>query len=191
MRHCLLLLRIEQHGSLTRVAEDMATSQPAITKTLAELEAMFGAVLFHRSARGMTPTPLGKVALARARAMLHDIDHLARDMEAAVAGPVAHLHAGIIPFMSGKMLSNAILRAASSDTQRLMMTLHEGDSHQLLAGLRDHTLDLVIGRATAATDIDGLHFEVLYTQQPRLIASRRLAAQLARRPPEWHQLAML
>lgn len=191
MRHCLLLLRIEQHGSLTRVAEDMATSQPAITKTLAELEAMFGAVLFDRSVRGMTPTPLGKAALARARAMLHDLDHLARDMEAVVAGHAAHLHAGVIPFISGQVLSGAILRATSSDQQRLIMTLHEGDSHQLLAALRDHTLDLVIGRASAAADIDGLRFDVLYTQQPRLISSRRLAAQLARRPPDWHQLVEL
>src|SRR5690606_1975471 len=132
MRHCLLLLRIEEHGSLTRVAEDMATSQPAITKSLAELEAMFGATLFDRSARGMTPTPLGKVALARAQAMLHDLDHLARDMEAVAAGHGAHLHVGVIPFISGQVVSGAIQHAAASSAQRLIMTLHEGDSSHLL-----------------------------------------------------------
>ena len=56
MRHLMLLLQIEQHGSLTRVAEQMATSQPAVTNALSELESMFGVPLFERSARGMTPT---------------------------------------------------------------------------------------------------------------------------------------
>ncbi|MGB6105460.1 MAG: LysR substrate-binding domain-containing protein [Pusillimonas sp.] len=191
MRHCVLLLRIEQHGSLTRVAEDMATSQPAITKALAELETMFGAELFDRSVRGMAPTPLGRIALARARAMVHDLNHLARDMEAVAAGHAAHLHAGVIPFISGQILSSAIQHATSSGERRLVMTLREGDSHQLLAQLRDHTLDLVVGRASAAVDLQGLDFDVLYSQQPRLISSRRLAAQLARRPPDWHRLVEL
>ena len=58
MRHLQLLRLIAQHGSLTRVAEHMATSQPAVTHALAELEAMFGAPLFTRSARGMAPSEL-------------------------------------------------------------------------------------------------------------------------------------
>src|SRR3546814_17234281 len=76
MRHLQLLLRILQHRSLTRVAEEMATSQPAVTNALAEVEGMFGAPLFDRSTRGMAPTPLGKVVLARAPGMIHDLGHL-------------------------------------------------------------------------------------------------------------------
>ena len=191
MRHCVLLLRIARHGSLTRVAEDMATSQPAITKALAELESMFGAELFDRSTRGMAPTPLGKVALSYARSMVHDLAHLARDMEAVTAGHTAHLHVGIISFISGQIISGAIQRTSASEDLRLIMTLHEGDSHQLLEALRDHTLDLVVGRVSAALNMDELSFEALYTQQPRLIASRRLAAQLSRRALDWHHLAQL
>src|SRR5690606_28350851 len=146
MRHCVLLLRIAQHGSLTRVAEDMATSQPAITKALAELESMFGAELFDRSVRGMAPTALGKVALAHARAMVHDLAHLARDMEAVAAGHAAHLHVGVIPSISGQIISSAIRHTTSTGEQRLLMTLREGDSHQLLEDLRNHTLDLVVAR---------------------------------------------
>ncbi|MDC6133746.1 LysR family transcriptional regulator, partial [Burkholderia gladioli] len=40
IRHLILLLQIRQHGSLTRVAEQMASSQPAVTNALAELEGM-------------------------------------------------------------------------------------------------------------------------------------------------------
>ena len=190
MRHLMLLLQIEQHGSLTRVAEHMATSQPAVTNALAELESMFGVPLFDRSVRGMTPTPLGAVVLARARALVHDLGHLVQEMEAVAAGHAAHLHIGVIPFVSGQMLSAAIGRTLPQGRQ-LTATIHEGQGPALLRQLRDHTLDVVVGWATPSVDLGQIDFEVLYHQPPRLIASRRLAARLGRARLEWNMLADL
>jgi DNA-binding transcriptional LysR family regulator len=191
MRHLVLLLQIQQHGSLTRVAEHMASSQPAVTNALAELESMFGTPLFERSPRGMLPTALGTVVLERAQAMLHDLDHLARDMEAVATGYAAHMHIGVVPFISGQMLSATLKRLKASMERRLTVTIHEGTSDQLLSQLVDHTVDLVIGRASAAIDLSQVGFEVLYRQQPRLIANRRLAARLARVKLDWNKLQAL
>jgi DNA-binding transcriptional LysR family regulator len=191
MRHLILLLQIQQHGSLTRVAEQMASSQPAITNALAELESMFGAPLFDRSVRGMAPTVLGTVVLARAQAMVHDLGHLVRDMETVVAGHAAHLHVGVTPFISGQMLSTVVHRTLPEGTGRLTVTIHEGTSEQLLSQLRNHTLDIVVGRASSTVNLEEVSFEVLYRQQPRLIASRRLAAQLGRYRLDWKKLAGL
>lgn len=188
MRHLNLLLQIRKHGSLTKVAEHMATSQPAITHALAELEEMFGTPLFERSARGMTPTRQGEIVLTRAQAMLHDLDQLTLDMCAAASGRAAHLHIGAIPFIPGRLLSAAIQHTLP-DKQRLTVTIHDGTSNQLLPLLRDHALDFVIGRASSALDMSGLKHEILYHQSPRLIASRRLAGLLSRRPLDWSQLA--
>ncbi|WP_211091314.1 LysR substrate-binding domain-containing protein [Pseudothauera rhizosphaerae] len=190
MRHLVLLRLIGQHGSLTRVAGHMATSQPAVTHALAELEAMFGAPLFVRSARGMAPTALGEVALARARAMLQDLGHWVRDMEAAGAGRAAHLQVGVIPFIPGRLLAEAIGRTRPRGSG-VTVTIHEGSSDHLLARLRDHELDCVIGRSSAVLAMDGLVHEVLYEQEPRLVAHRRLAARLGRRPLSWPELAQL
>ncbi|MFX1675722.1 LysR family transcriptional regulator [Paraburkholderia sp. A2WS-5] len=191
MRHLVLLLQIRQHGSLTRVAEYMATSQPAVTNALAEMESLFGAPLFDRSPRGMTPTALGNVVLARAQAMLHDLDHLARDIEAVHAGHATRMHVGVIPFISGRTLAAAIRLAQSRLPQRVTMTIHEGTTDTLLPRLRDHTLDLVIGRASSTADVNQVRFDVLYQQTPRLIASRRLAARLGRAKSSWQKLAEL
>src|ERR1700754_3025730 len=180
MRHLVLLLQIEQHGSLTRVAEHMASSQPAVTNALAELESMFGMPLFERSSRGMLPTALGFVVLERARAMIHDLDHLARDVKAVASGHATHLHVGVIPFISGQLLSAALKRLHASMERRVTVTIHEGTSDQLLPHLRDHTVDVVIGRAAASVELHKAKFEVLFRQHPRMIASRRLAAKLAR-----------
>lgn len=191
MRHLILLLSIRQHGSLTRAAEHLASSQPAITNALAELESMFGAPLFDRSVRGMAPTALGEVVLARAKAMVNDLGHLVQDMEAVASGHGAHVHVGVTPFVSGHILAAAMQRAPGEGEARVSVSIHEGNSDQLLAQLRDHTVDIVIGRASSATDVKHIAFEVLYRQTPRLIASRRLAAQLSRGPLNWRALAEL
>ena len=191
MRHLVLLLQIQQHGSLTRVAEHMASSQPAVTNALAELESMFGTPLFERTPRGMLPTALGAVVLERARSMLHDLDHLASEMQAVASGHAAHLHIGVIPFISGQMLSAALKRLHANRERRLTVTIHEGTSDQLLLQLRDHTVDLVIGRASSTLNLDHSGFEVLFRQQPRLIANRRLAAKLGRTKLDWHKLLPL
>ncbi len=196
MRHLVLLLQIREHGSITRAAEHMATGQPALTNTLAEIEALFGAPLFARSPRGMTPTPLGDVVLERARAILHDLDSMALDIGALVAGAATQLRIGVIPFVSGQLLTQAIRGLLSGTERRVTVTLDEGNSDELIARLRDRSLDLIVARArplrsAASGGADDLHYVPLYQQQPRLIANRRLAARLGRRKLDWHALSDL
>src|SRR3546814_12453764 len=73
-RHLTLLLALQRHRSLTRVAQEAGVSQPAATKTLAEIESIFGGPLFVRSRHGLQPTPLGPLALVRAQHMLQDLE---------------------------------------------------------------------------------------------------------------------
>ncbi len=190
MRHLVLLLNIQRHGSLTRVAQEMATSQPAVTKALSELEGMFGATLFDRSVRGMAPTALGRVSLGWARSMIHDLEHLAHDIHAVAAGHAAHVHVGITPYVSGRIVSAAVQRTLV-DGRRLTVTLHEGASSQLMRALREHAVDVVIGRIGTPLDTADVVIDVLYHQPPRLIAGRRLAAQLSRRRLDWSSLSEL
>lgn len=85
-RHLMLLVNIDRHKSLTRVAAQTGISQPAVTKALAELEDIFGAPLFLRTGSGLQPTQLGNLALVRARHMLSDLDLWEREVEALQAG---------------------------------------------------------------------------------------------------------
>jgi len=190
MRHLQLIVQVHRLGSLTRVAELMATSQPAVTNALSELESMFGAPLFVRTARGMAPTDIGRIVAGRARAMLQDLGHLVRDMEASSAGLAARLHVGVTPFVSGRLVAEAV-SSVQAGPRRLAVRIHDGTSESLLRALRDHALDVVIARASPMLDLHGLSFEPLYRQQARLISNRRLAAQLGRAPLSWPRLAEL
>jgi DNA-binding transcriptional LysR family regulator len=75
--------------------------------------------------------------------------------------------------------------------RRITVTLHEDTSDHLLARLRAHELDCVIGRTSAILDMTGLKHTVLYQQEPRMVAHRRLASRLGRRPLQWAELTEL
>ena len=190
IRHLQLLLHIGRLGSLTRVARELATTQPAVTQALAEVEAMFGMPLFVRTGRGMAPTAAGRTAIARAALMLNDLTHWAREMEAVEAGFSAHLQLGVIPFVSGKLVSDAIGRLRADD-RAVSVTIREATTDQLLQALHDRELDCVIARATAVARIPGLMHEMLYHQSPRLVTNKRLGNRLAAAPLDWARLAEL
>lgn len=56
--HVALLIALDDHGSLRKAAQQVSLSQPATTKSLREIEAMFGTELFARSPRGIVPNEL-------------------------------------------------------------------------------------------------------------------------------------
>ncbi|AMH04859.1 LysR family transcriptional regulator [Achromobacter xylosoxidans] len=186
-RHLVLLENIARHGTLTRVAAATGISQPAATKALAELEAIFGAPLFLRTGRGMQPTPLGELALVRARRMQSDLDLWAREVEALHDGRAAHLHVGVVPYVSSALLTAAIGRL--HQRHGVTLTLHRATTDHLVPMLRRHELDCIISRATSTVAQDDLDHRVLYRQRPRVIAHSRLAQRLVRRAPDWAQLA--
>lgn len=59
LRHFQLLVALDQFRHLGRAAEFLSVTQPAVSKSLAEIESLFGLALFERSTRGTEPTPAG------------------------------------------------------------------------------------------------------------------------------------
>ena len=73
LRHLSLLQSLERHRTLSRVAEEMNLSQPAITKALREVEDIFMTRLFERTSRGLVATAAGRAVLRFARVTLADV----------------------------------------------------------------------------------------------------------------------
>lgn len=80
IRHLRLICVIAEAGSLTRAAARMDLSQPAITKQLHHLEAQVGGALFVRGHDGVSPTPLGRQVISRARTALSELDQIFGDL---------------------------------------------------------------------------------------------------------------
>src|SRR5580704_5125566 len=64
---------VVEHGSLRAAARVLGLSQPALTRSVQELERELGATLFERRGRGVTLTPAGEVLVRRAKVILGDV----------------------------------------------------------------------------------------------------------------------
>ena len=67
-RHLQCVLAVARLGSLQRAAETLAISQPAVSKTLKELEALLGVRLLERGRKGAELTAAGAAFARHAQA---------------------------------------------------------------------------------------------------------------------------
>ena len=81
-RHLQCFLAVTQFGSVQRAADSLSITQPAVSKTIAELESILGVRLFERGRHGAVPTREGQLfaphASACVSALREGVDLLAR-----------------------------------------------------------------------------------------------------------------
>src|SRR5437764_386841 len=75
-----LIAAIEDSGSVSAAAQALNVSQPAASRLMGELEAMFGAPLCERLARGVRLTPLGGALARHARSVLLQLSEAEREL---------------------------------------------------------------------------------------------------------------
>jgi DNA-binding transcriptional LysR family regulator len=64
--------RLVEMGSFSRVAQELGTTQPTVTKHLAALEERLGVRLLNRNTRGVSPTEAGTLYYGRCKAILRE-----------------------------------------------------------------------------------------------------------------------
>lgn len=164
LRHLRAFVEVARQKSVGRAAEVLHVSQPAVTKTLRELEAAIGATLVEKDGRGIRITRFGEVFLQHAGASLaavqRGIDSVAR--EQANAGTPIRI--GALPTVSARIMPAAIEAFLAMKTGSAVKIV-TGENVVLLEQLRLGELDLVIGRLAAPEQMVGLNFAHLYTER--------------------------
>lgn len=147
LRQLRLLELIDRHKSLRAVAEAMNLTQPAVSQMLKDLEYAFGATLVERSVRGAVLSPVGRVALQRAKAGLAIFDQLA--LELRTDKPTV-VRVGTNPACLYKLIPSALRHLSVSDAD-IRVRLAAGTVGTMVSGLLDGDLDCYVGRVDWAT----------------------------------------
>ncbi|MEO0620672.1 MAG: pca operon transcription factor PcaQ [Pseudomonadota bacterium] len=164
LRHVQALVEIARTGSLSGAAEALALTQPAVSKTLAELETVLGTRLMERSRAGVALTPAGEMFLhyagASLAALAQGLDGLA---QLGMRGE-AVLRVGALPSVAARLLPEAamLFRARAHGS---VLSLVDGPHAHLTAELRRGALELVVGRLGEPETMAGLSFTQLYTER--------------------------
>jgi DNA-binding transcriptional LysR family regulator len=104
---------VAQEGNLTRAAERLFVSQPALTKQIRQLENQLGVRLFTRSRAGMTLTPAGQALAGRVPAALAGLDDALREAKAAASRAARVLRVGFLAGAANKATQEIIAAFAN------------------------------------------------------------------------------
>lgn len=168
LRHLHTFVVVAQQGTLGRAAETLNLSQPALSKTLNELEQLTGTRLFERGRLGAQLTTVGEQflthavkvldALNSAGKALNRIEGLNNDIVRIGALPTAAL--GILPTVIGQF------HKQQKDITLQVATMN---NTMLLAGLKSGEIDIGIGRMSDPELMSGLHYELLFLESLKLV----------------------
>lgn len=168
LRHLHTFVAVAQQGTLGRAAETLNLSQPALSKTLNELEQLTGTRLFERGRLGAQLTLVGEQFLTHAVKVLDALNSagqalnrkegLNNDIVRIGALPTAAL--GILPTVIGQF------HMQQKDITLQVATMN---NTMLLAGLKSGEIDIGIGRMSDPELMSGLHYELLFLESLKLV----------------------
>jgi DNA-binding transcriptional LysR family regulator len=76
-----ILLAVAEAGSMAKAAARLATSQPTISRAIADMEHTLGVPLLDRSTQGVEPTQYGRAILKRGVAVFDELKQGVQDIE--------------------------------------------------------------------------------------------------------------
>lgn len=168
LRHLRSVVAIAEHRSLVKAAGALFITQPAVSKTLAELEDIVGQRLFDRTPHGVTLTATGRTLLRYAGSSLRTIREGFDSIALSRTVEVSTILLGVLPNVAATVLPTAIQRF-ELEFPSAQMRVRTGCNKQLIALLRQGELDAVIGRLAEPSEMQGLSFEHLYTEEMQFV----------------------
>jgi LysR family pca operon transcriptional activator len=169
-RHMQCFLAVLQLGTIQRAADSLSLTQPAVSKTIAELEGIVGAQLFERGRTGATVTRHGQLFAPHARACIDALRLGVDELQRYDARQPLVLSIGALPTVAAPLVGPALVMFRSIwHSASVRVFTHA--NHRLLEGLQTGEIVLAVGRLSDSEHMAGLSFEHL-VREPLAIAVR-------------------
>jgi DNA-binding transcriptional LysR family regulator len=169
LRDLNILLVVAKERSMSKAAAQLAVSQPAISKAIAEMEFTLGVPLLDRGPRGVEPTLYGRALLKRSATIFDELRQSVTDIESLLdpttgegrLGTAETLATGLVP---------AVLERLTRQHPRISFHVVEGSLATLQRELRDRNIELLIARALTPIIDEDMELEVLFNERQVVVA---------------------
>lgn len=149
LRQLRYFVAAAEAGNISRAAQKIFLTQPALSRQIKGLEEEIGQCLLERQAHSIRLTPAGEALLREARELLQRADAMLERVRAA--GQSVRLRVGYAPSLASGLLSGAVANF-SQKHPAARVELFDLSTKEMLAGLENDTLDVAL---TVGQERDG------------------------------------
>jgi DNA-binding transcriptional LysR family regulator len=157
-------LTLAKHRNFARAAEALHLTQPALSRSIAGLEAALGEKLFDRTRQGVEPTSFGRMLLARAQPLVDGSVELERDFKLLRGMQIGELRVGAGAYPAELSVGQAAGQLMNRHPT-LQVELSSSDLRSLIAALRERKLDLAVMELSMVEGETGFATEALPEHQ--------------------------
>ena len=162
LRDLAYLVAVADHRHFGRAAEACFVSQPTLSTQIKKLERELGVDLVERNPRQVLMTAAGEQVVARARAVLGQVDDIHRVAQHARDPESGSLRLGLFPTLAPYLLPH-VVSGVHDRFPHLELLLVEEKTEVLLDQLRSGALDA--GVLALPVNHDGLTLQPLFTEE--------------------------
>jgi DNA-binding transcriptional LysR family regulator len=148
LRHLRHFVAVVDAGNLSKAAEKVFITQPALTRSIKNLEEILGAELLERRPRGIVPTPAGEALYRYARLMLNEAGRAQAEVRAVQQGAKGELAVGIAAMFADHIVDRAVAAVCGSGRD-VALTITQGFFEELVESLRDGRLDVIFSNLSS------------------------------------------
>jgi DNA-binding transcriptional LysR family regulator len=160
LRHLRYFVVVAEEQNVTRAAERLRVSQPALSRQIHDLEDELGVGLFRRTAKSLALTEAGKIFLNETRAVLLRVDQAVLTVRTVARGDRGQLRIGYAPSLTVELLPKA-LRLFEHDRPGVRVALHDLSTEECVQWLKARKLDVALTVRPSGPGLRGLTFEKL------------------------------
>jgi DNA-binding transcriptional LysR family regulator len=157
------LLAVAEHGSLHAAARSLGVAQPALSRSIRELERELGATLFDRRAQGMIATPMGERLIRRAQAAWGELRRAGEEIDQLRGQTTGRIDVCLTTVPHLALLPDA-LRSFRTRYPDVLINIVEGRYPAIEAQLKSGLLDCYIGPLPAVPLGRDVVVETLFEQ---------------------------
>ena len=171
-KHLAVIEVIRAEASLTRAADLLGTSQPALSRTVSDLEIRLGAPVFDRSSRPWTLTRLGEVLARQGATVLRAQARAAQEFDAFRSGARGRLRIAGPPFFTDGAVAH-MLPAFHERFRDVAFDLTHGYGDDLTEAVRSGRADLAIYPLGIGEQLEDLTFTRLIDGRNVIVCRER------------------
>jgi DNA-binding transcriptional LysR family regulator len=164
-----VLMAVVQAGSMSKAAQLLNTTQPAVSRSIADLEHTIGLRLLDRGRQGVEPTEYGRALLDGGTAMFDDLRQAVKNIEFLADATVGEVRVGTHDPMIAGLLPAVFDRLHRKYPGISVHVTPVPTDAQQVRGLRERKIDLLLGRMMPPGEED-IHSEILFQDRAVIVA---------------------